>query len=365
MATVAVDAGTLPDDTTSIHTSTTSRQFNWDLIRVIAIGEVLIFHMTFLGPATKPGIPDAPFAWSHPFGASTLLVVSGYFAARTMCRYSAREWLARRLIRLLPAYFIAVLTVFTLMRVFGPDDLDLHHLTYGDLIGNLLLMQQLLPNVDFVDVSYWTLPVQVGGFTAMALLARHPAVRRHAAAVLWAVLLIPLAVRWIWMGHGPAMWLVVATEGTGLCRAHLLVAGVAIWMWSQRKLGSTHLLLMLGSVLVAQKVHPPMGNSIPLLAAMLGLICLAAGRPDWTLPGLHLIAHPIRWVASCSYGIYLVHQSIGYLIEERLAQYGVSPWLWLAAVVASALLLGWTLTVLIERPAFTFLTRRIALASAR
>lgn len=318
-----------------------------------------MFHATFLGPAEKPGIPPAPFAWTHAFGASALLVVSGYFAAVTIRRYSPGTWLSRRLIRLLPAYFVAVIVVFALVRVFGPDDLDLHHLTYRDLFGNLLLLQQLVPSIDFVDVSYWTLPVQVGGFAAMALLARYRVIRgRGALLVLWAALALPLVVRWVWMGNEPAMWLVTTMEGTGLCRAHLLVAGVAIWLWSQRRMSSPHLALMLATALVAHKVHPPTGNSIPLLAVMFGLICLAARGPDWDVPGLRLLARPIRWVAGCSYGIYLVHQSIGYLVEERLAQQGVSPWLWIGADLAGALLLGWALTVWIERPAYAYLTRR-------
>ncbi|NUS45484.1 MAG: acyltransferase [Mycobacteriaceae bacterium] len=346
--------------------SASSRRIGWDILRVAAVGEVVVFHMSFLGPATKPGIPPAPFAWTHPCGASVLLVLSGYFAAVTVRKHAPLRWLARRLARLLPAYFVAVAVTFALVRLLGPEDLDLHHLTLTDLAGNLLLLQQLLPgHVRFVDVSFWTLPVQVAGFAAIALLARLRPLRDHALVVLWAAVAAPLLIRWTWMADNPPTWLVLAIEGTGLARAHLLVAGVAIWMWANRRISAVHLATLLTATLVAHKVHPPYGNSPMLLGVVLLLICLAAKSRDWAAAGTLPIPAPrwparsIQWLAGCSYGVYLMHQSIGYLVEELLAQRGVDPRIWLAAAIATAVALGWALTVYVERPAFAWITRRL------
>ncbi|MBO0855371.1 MAG: hypothetical protein J2P18_16590, partial [Nocardia sp.] len=39
-------------------TAPARRRVSWDVIRVLALIEVVIFHDTYLGPATEPGIPD-------------------------------------------------------------------------------------------------------------------------------------------------------------------------------------------------------------------------------------------------------------------------------------------------------------------
>src|SRR5690606_41107378 len=82
-------------------------------------------------------------------------------------------------------------------------------------------------------------PVQVAGCTVIALLAATKSVRgRVATAVMWAVLLVPLAIRYVFMGPGDIVptWLSVAMDGTGLNREHLLIAGVAIYRWSKKRM---------------------------------------------------------------------------------------------------------------------------------
>lgn len=71
----------------------------------------------------------------------------------------------------------------------------------------------------------------------------------------------------------------------------------------------------------------------------------------WTIwiPGsLHPAVH---WVAGISYGLYLIHQTIGFLIMLWPQDLGASPIEQSAAMLATGLLLGYLLTRLIERPA--------------
>jgi peptidoglycan/LPS O-acetylase OafA/YrhL len=337
-------------------TASAGRRVSWDVIRVLALIEIVVFHDTYLGPATEPGIPPLRHPWTHTCGASILIMVSGYFAAVTLGRNSPGRWLIRRFARLLPAYLVAVLVVFTLVKLCSPSEFSLHDLRWTDLIGNLFLLQQLLPDVAFIDPSWWTLPVQIAGFTAMALLAARHVRGRAVMPILWTVVLVPVVIREIWMGDHPSPWMVVALEGSGLCMAHLLVAGVAVQRWASGRLGSVHLALLLAAVLVAEKVHPPV-TSVLLVGVGLALICLAARGPDWPLPAA-LVA-PVRWIASRAYGIYLMHQSVGYLVEDRLARLGCPSWVWVGAAMLAAVLLGWILTAWVERPSYNTILRII------
>lgn len=334
----------------------TPRQVSWDALRVVAIGAVLAYHATFLAPFTLPGLdlPQWPLRMHFPFGASVLIVVSGYFAAMTVGRQPPLHWWIRRLARLLPAFFVAVLVIFAVVRLFAPPDLP--RPSGADLVGNLTLLHLLLPGIEFVDLAHWTIPVQVSAFTAIAILAGR--VQGHAAtALLWTVLLVPVLVRITLMTEEAPTWLSTVMDGSGLNRAHLIIAGVAVYRWSKSAMSFPQLFAMLCVVLYSHSEHPPGNDSVPPFAAALVLICLAAYRPVWQLPLLLALARPLQWLAGISYGVYLMHYAIGTVLARRLADIGLGWWIWVPAFVLCAVLLGWLLTICVERPAFRLLTR--------
>src|SRR5699024_7815425 len=96
--------------------SRSSRRLSWDLIRVLAISLVVLGHFTGVA-AGVPGIEAYPFQLDIPFGTVTLLVLSGYFIGPTIRRGGAGQWFRARLARLLPAYLVAVVLVYTVARL--------------------------------------------------------------------------------------------------------------------------------------------------------------------------------------------------------------------------------------------------------
>jgi peptidoglycan/LPS O-acetylase OafA/YrhL len=343
-----------------------SRLLSWDVLRVIGILAVLVFHATLYTPLNLPGIDRPPWMMQFPFGASLLLTVSGFFAAMTIGKHPPLVLWLRRLARLLPAFLFAVLFIFAFARLFAPADFPQTGLR--DLAGNLALVHVLVPSISYVDIAHWTVPVQVAAFTGIALLAAFRVVRgRVASAVLWALLVVPLLLRWTFMGDGdhPPQWLSLVMDGTGVNRAHLFIAGVAIYRWSTGKTGFSQLYLMLTAVVVAHQSHPPPGDSVVAYALALVLICVAAHGPDWDLPILRALERPIRWLGGISYGVYLMHMTIGSIVARRLVDIGLDWWVWVPAFVATAIALGWLLTRWVEQPAFRMLTRRWPARSRR
>ncbi|EHR60823.1 acyltransferase family protein [Saccharomonospora cyanea] len=335
------------------------RYISWDAIRVVGILAVLAFHSTLLAPVDLPGfdLPPEPLRMDFPFGASVLITVSGYFAAMTIGKHSSLRWWLRRLARLLPAFWVAVLVIFAATLLFAPEGLPRH--TYGDLIGNLALVHLLVPDIAYIDLAHWTVPVQVAGFTAIALLAAFRVRGRAATAVMWAVLLVPLAVRYVFMGPGDIVpaWLSIAMDGTGLNRAHLLLAGVAIYRWSKHRLSFTQLYLMLIAVLLAHDLHPPANDAVLAYAVAMVLICVAAYEPAWNGRVFAALERPIRWLAGISYGVYLMHFVMGSIVARHLADLGVPWWGWVPAWFVTAIVLGWALTRCVEQPAFDFFNK--------
>ncbi len=343
---------------TGVKTTRSPRRISWDVLRVIAVLAVVFQHATHQVTINHPELGDPPFRFSLQIGAATLLTISAFFVCETVRRGNTLRWWWNRVARLLPAYVVAVLFTWAAFAVLAPADWYVP--TPWDVAGNLLFLQSWLPSVHYVDGAYWTLPVQLLAFTAAALLwPRGRWNTWHAPALVWAVVLVPLGLRLLYTPESP-QWFRLLFDGLGLHRAHLFAAGAAIWFWSRRRLGGWHLTALLGVLLVAHEAHSADLASTVAFGVLLVLIALAAGGPDWDNPVLMAFARPIRWIGGISFGIYLLNQEVGYLLSSVLLSSGVtSSWVRLAAVVAQAILLGWFLTTLVERPAHRWLTRRL------
>jgi peptidoglycan/LPS O-acetylase OafA/YrhL len=332
------------------------RKLSWDVIRVLAVYSVVVQHITHQSPINHPELGPYPFVL--PLGASTLLVVSAFFVCVTVRRGETGRWLRHRLARLLPAYLLAVVITYEVTHavspMFGwyvPDDTDLW--------SNLLLVQAWSPQFHWIDASYWTLPVQVMAFVAAAVLwPRRWAHGRAVVVLLWTLVLAPLVIRFAWRHDDAAQWVKSVFDGLALHRVALFGAGIAIWLWTRDRLSGKHLGAYLVVVLIAQDAHSyfvDTWSTVGFGVILIGVVA-AAGGPDWDVPGLRRLARPIRWLGGISFGVYLVHQELGFVLARFLLDAGVGPWGRLAACVAMAIVLGWAMTRLVEQPVHRWLT---------
>lgn len=332
-----------------------SRKLSWDVIRAATMLMVMLYHSTYLGPVWRPELATLPLSFDYPVGASTLLIVSGYFAAVSLQRHDALRWWLGRLFRMLPAFWVAVLVTGYVMRIWSPPGWWTP--TWGDIGANMAMLWQWKPQMFvYVDASYWTLPIQLSAFTVLLVVVRYGRVRPPAAVLLWTALALegalwPIRVHTTWepfrMFH----------DGLGWHRMHLVVVGIAVFLVARGRIGRTHgaALVVAGMVLHGiQTDDPGTAVGVTLLTAA---VWAAAVGPDWDRIIPVCVQPAIRWMAGISYGVYLMHQSIGYIVMGRLNGAGASPWIQVPAMLATGVLLGWALTAAVERPAYDALTR--------
>ncbi|MGW5743929.1 acyltransferase family protein [Amycolatopsis sp. NPDC003861] len=379
-------------------TSPTPRRISWDLLRVVAVLAVVLGHVTHQGALLHPELTGYPFRVTAQFGAAILLVISAFFVCASLRKGNPRRWLWNRVARLVPAYLVAVLLTYVVTRwaaisfsglpyppgvtgfLFGvpqgpPTDPSPWYIpTWLDLLANLGMVQEWGIRSEtfyYLDGSYWTLPVQLLAFTGAALLwPRSWRTHRLTVALLWALILVPLALRFLVFAPGTASPVVETFYyGLGLHRLHVFAIGVAIWLWAQRRLKTWHIALFVLAAVAAQDLQVfPFHVALPQdaqrwpstigFAVLLLLVCVAARGPDWRFPGLARIAPAVTWLAGISYGLYLVHQELGYILARALLDLGLPGWLRLPVVVGAAVLAGWAVTAGVERPAHRWLTRR-------
>lgn len=336
-----------------------TRQLSWDVVRVVAVASVVLQHATYSVIGVMPWMPRMPFVWPIQAGANTLMVLSAYFVCRTLSTRPAGRWWVDRLARLLPAYAVAV--VVTYLLTMYASQFGYWRPSGRDLVGNLLLLQGWDSRVTYIDHSYWTLPAQLAMFTlaavAAARLGRGFWRRRWTLPSLaWGVIVVPVLI------------MEVATPGSLLSRIFLGLVmfrwqtfgiGLAVWLWSRGRVGALHLVALVLAGLGAEYLHTPDLPSVLVLAlAVAGITAAATGR-DWSVLRVGPLPRVITWLAGLSYGIYLMNQQIGYFVAWGLkTRFGIDGWTRLVVVVAVAVVLGWALTVLVERPAHRWLVRR-------
>ena len=322
---------------------------SWDLLRVVAVLLVLLFHGTSLSRLWHPELDARPFVFPYQIGASLLLVISGYFAAMSLRRGDVVRWWVGRMARMLPAFFVAVLGTSVFLRLFAPS--GWYAPTSRDVFANLAMLWNWKPQVyTFVDASYWTVPLQLLWFTAIFAVWRVRRVRgRGTVRALWVVVgaeVVLLPVRL----HLPSETFRALYDGFGLYRVHLFALGIVVYLWSARRVSATHAVLLLGVCLGAHWSQTRVVSWTVGLALGVAAVCLAALGPDWDRVVPQRMGRALRWAAGLTYAVYLVHQSIGYVVMRRLQDVGVGAWGQLAGMMVVALGLGWALAGWVERP---------------
>ncbi|WP_328617490.1 acyltransferase family protein [Amycolatopsis sp. NBC_00355] len=376
------------------------RRISWDLLRVVAVLAVILGHVTHQGALLHPELTGYPFRVTAQFGAAILLVISAFFVCASLRKGNPRRWLWNRIARLVPAYLVAVLVTYLVTRyaairfsglpfppgvtgfLFGvpqgppANPAPWYIPTWLDLVTNLGMVQEWgirSGTFYYLDGSYWTLPVQLMAFTGAALLwPRSWRTHRLTVALLWALILVPLALRFLVFAPGTTGPVVETFYyGLGLHRLHVFAIGAALWLWSRGRLAHWHAALFVAATIAAQDLQVfPFHVALPQdaerwpstigFAVLLLLVCLAARGPDWRFPGLARIAPAVTWLAGTSYGLYLVHQELGYILARALIDLGLPGWFRLPVVVAAVVLGGWAVTSWVERPVHRWLTRRKA-----
>jgi peptidoglycan/LPS O-acetylase OafA/YrhL len=340
------------------------RKFSWDALRVVFVLLVIMYHSTFIGPLVYHDILPKNIVFAHQVGASLLLVLSAYFVAATVRRGGARSggtarWWWGKIARLLPAFFVATINAWLFLRYLAPFGWYLPG--KRDLVANLLMLWHWDASWGFVDGSYWTIPLQLMAFCLAAVMWRGPLGRGVGLrVVIWAALIIP-ALQWHFLATRPAgSHYAMLADGLGIFRWHLFVAGVAVWMVSTGRLRPWHF-VVIEIVAVAEHalqssvIDPTTGWSTDWIAVgliALGVLAMTAAAlgPDWDRWVPPTARRVITWLAGISYGVFLTHQTVGYVAMRRLQQIGVGPTLQTGFMILTGVLAGWLLTRLVERP---------------
>ena len=286
------------------------------------------------------------------FALDGFFILSGYMIAASLInRRDMLNFTASRVLRIFPGLIAAAVILWL---VVGPLFTSLSWAEYFTHSASLSFLAKIIfqinPQADLPGVfaghpltdmngPLWTIRYELLAYLAAGVLAVMGIFRSRwgLLALFVAIALISdLEMVWPYDGMGAGTAFAAARFGGAF------LTGAVFYAWRDRIPLSAGwaVILVVGAIVLA-------GTPSSMIVGQIAMAYVTLWLGFMAIPGN--TGHAIRNVEDVSYGVYILHWPIG---QMALALYpGITPHALLLVMAPSALLAGWLLRVLVEKPA--------------
>ncbi|WP_083904808.1 acyltransferase family protein [Rhodopirellula sp. SWK7] len=325
-----------------------------DSLRALAAINLVLFHFTHVY-AVKFGF-STPLGGQWPFGAYGVMmffILSGFVNSMSLMRRGKpRDFLAARLIRIVPLFYIAIVANLVICRA-APLNGD--PISTPQFLANLTLMPRVF-GYQCIDPVMWTLQVEMMFYVLLVALMRFGGLRNY--FVGWGVLLFGSltlcpTLDMLQSSYGSTTWFAVGTAVRHLLALDFVPMFAIGFLLYQIKTNAGRLGLNLAGIVVAATIFHCIdhGKHNPAATALITAVVAAAAWGSMPL----LRFRPLVYISGISYAVYLCHNNLGCVLMNTFDQAGVSPVACLLIVIAFSFSVGLIVTRRIEQP----ITRRL------
>lgn len=313
-----------------------------DLLRLAAVGAVILYHYGFWGPASH-GVPQvalpalAPIAQYGFLGVPVFFAISGFVIAYSAEGRSPVGFAIARFSRIYPTFVLCMTLTFTATALFGPGHFEA---TIPQWLANLFIAAPMLGQ-PYVDTSYWSLVIEVVFYAWVAAFMALGLFPRRIDAIILAWLAITFANELTI--DAPIFEKLFIADDSGFFAVGLLIyqhyrgrRDARLWALSALAFGtavfqSVHKLERLG-------VHTG-GSFDPWATAAICIVSLCLVFLATRIKRLPLPAAIVLAAGGITYPLYLLHMQLGYVVLTALAP--MNHWvLATTAVIACAVALS-------------------------
>jgi peptidoglycan/LPS O-acetylase OafA/YrhL len=337
-----------------------------DLLRLVAVIGVVLFHYGFRGPTGLDGnltaLPElAPFARYGFLGVPVFFVISGFVIAYSAEGRTAAGFAIARFARIYPGFLFCMTLTFLALVVFGAPQFNTG---VSQWLANLMIAAPQLGR-PYMDSAYWSLVIEVVFYTWVAALIAIAVFPRR----------IDLIVV-VWLGisvlnestiDSPLVDKLLLTDYSGFFATGLLIYE----LYKGRRDAVLQLLL---AAAIATAVFQAVHNLAWLRERtddqfdewIVAGVCLASILVIiWATRIRHLPLRPglVIAIGGVTYPLYLLHQQVGYTFLYWISPVA-SPAALVLAVVLAIVAGSWATWRFVERP-LQRLTRRALHSLAR
>jgi peptidoglycan/LPS O-acetylase OafA/YrhL len=309
-----------------------------DYARFVAAMAVMIYHYTLIGMTTGK-VPN--FEVSEPlaaitryglFGVELFFMISGYVIFYSARNRLASEFAVSRALRLLPAYWVAIIFTATLTYFWGGS---LFPVSLKMVLVNFTMMQSLF-HIPHVDGVYWTLLYEVIFYAAVfSLLLLGFRKKLDVIFIAWP-------------------WLMLAAQLAGVGPKHLLggyyfyfASGALFALLKDKSSPYVIASLVLSCVMATlfsvkhYALVAPIPSACIIISFYLLFIFITYSKAgNIRLPQSALLG-------ALTYPLYLIHSYFGYMVFRKFGTPENQVWL-TCLVIAAVLIIAYLIHRVIE-----------------
>lgn len=286
-----------------------NRILELESLRGIAALSVLYYHYTyFFRRKLNYAFSDLlDFEFGH-HGVALFFIISGFVIFMSLDRISSiREFLYKRFVRLYPTYWICLLITLLVLLFNNTNEFNF---TFKEKLLNILMFQGLF-NIKNVDGSYWSLLPELFFYITMIVLWKFKLTKKIILVSFVWILLMYLAL------FRPSAIDIVLNLKFGV----FFIIGIMFNLLSKEKFffyPHVIILLALVSVLIIRKNT----EAFIFTAIFVLLFYLLIYKKLSFLNNRFLI-----FFGQISYPLYLLHQTIGFILISNLIDFGLPHYL--------------------------------------
>jgi peptidoglycan/LPS O-acetylase OafA/YrhL len=333
------------------NTDTSPRVEALDLLRLVAVLGVIVYHYGFRGPTVGDGThvaiqEIAPFAEYGFLGVPAFFVISGLVIAYSAEGRTATGFAIARFSRIYPTFVLCMTLTFLTVLMIGRPDFTT---SAGQWIANLLIAAPALHH-PYMDSAYWSLVIEVTFYGWVTVLIAAGLFPRRIDAIVLAWLCLSMAneltidARFIEV--------VFLADDAGYFAAGLMIYE---FYRGRRDLLLYGILCLSAGVAVFHAVHSlawlRSHSGTTFDAWIVAVICLASITAVLLATQIKRLPLPPRLVIAAggmTYPLYLLHQQIGYTLFVRVAPANAK--LGVTAIILGIGFVSWILWRYVEGP---------------
>ena len=283
----------------------TNRIPELEALRGIAALSVVLFHYTrfFRSNLQYDFSPIFDFQYGH-HGVELFFMISGFVIFMSLDRIqSVKEFMYKRFVRLYPTYWICLSITLLFLLV---DNTNQFSFSLRDKILNVLMFQNLL-NVPNVDGSYWSLLPELCFYVMMIFLWRCNLIKNiFSVSIFWLILMYVALLR-------PSILDVLLNLKFGV----FFILGIMFNLLHQNKNQYYPHLIIIITLVSVFFIRESVEVSL-FTAFFIFLFYLLVYQK------LSFLDHSVFiFLGKISYPLYLLHQTIGFILIYNLIRFGI------------------------------------------
>jgi peptidoglycan/LPS O-acetylase OafA/YrhL len=329
-------------------------------MRGLAAVAVLLFHLTFwrdndgLTPFTLFTLDLKVFHYS----VEMFFITSGFVIFMTMeAVTSARQFLASRVARLYPAYWVSAIATTAVAYL-----MERHPPTLAVFAVNMTMTETFF-RTSYVDNSYWTLGVEIQFYILIGIIFTVGWLRRIDALSLIFLGAVALYKSVLYFqGIHAASWV----EESFVEYGDFFIIGVCIFrLWNNEGSRLTFVIMLLAVLSTAwggghQSLSPGRLEYFTGTCALTVFMWFAVNDR------IHFLRwRPLVFLGEMSYPLYLVHQRIGVSLMEAFYRHGIPVVASLAAATLAVGILAVVIHFAVEKPGRRYMRNLLGAGSVR